>query len=240
MAYVYPAPTWQQEVLYNSGNNRLTFDFVHQNAKANLTSATIQLRDPAGNAIGSSAAMTASAAQAYYVLSTTTTATWPIQENYIADVTAVASGLTIVRRHLFDVCYTILHPLLTEDHLTRLDPLLDDSLPYGESTFAKYVGAAWSKVMNDVRNRGNRPALILSSEALIEPHMWKACQYYCEAQAQNTGSVWMERARGEPDGYLQRYATSLSEALSHAKYDSAQDGLANEGLSNLSSLRMYR
>lgn len=223
MAFVYPAPLNRIELRYNDATqeNRLIYDFAYQEAKVGLAAVTLQIRNPVGTAIGSTVAMSLTgSSQAYYVLDTTNTSNYTLSEGFIADMVASTSSSTITRREYFDVVRRPLRSVITEDIFEQVDPNLDLTLPSGETTYAKWINDAWYEIIARIRAMGNRPALILDSQALGIPHKFKTLANYCFMQAKRPDDLWYIKGQL----YEAKFNDAFNELMSHVTYDNSHVG----------------
>lgn len=242
MAYVYPAPTDIQEVIYNSSSaatNKLVYDFTFQDAKTSLSTVVGQFYSAStGTIIGSTFSMSVLASQAWYTVNTTTTTTWKLGEGYFIDMTPVgASGTALaIRREFFDVVYKQLLPVLQEDHFEEVDSLLDAELPSGETTFQKWITASWREIRASIRARGNRPALMLDSFQLFIPHKNLAlAMFYKSLMKQPNDQFWQLYVE-----HKQEYHRTFAEAMQFARYDVVESGTINEAPVNLAQKTFRR
>lgn len=146
-------------------------------------------------------------------------------EGWRLDVTfTLADGRTGTATAFLDTVRLLLVPTLTDDDIRRAYPRLDDKQWVGEADWSWARDLAWEELMQAVRAKGYRPALIApSSESLKLPHLHLTLSAIFRSLFTDTTDRWYARWQEHASK-----ADALVEGLARQlRFDADQDGLVD-------------
>jgi hypothetical protein len=119
----------------------------------------------------------------------------------------------------------VLHPMVTDAHLTQRHPELVDLYPEGSTSFDGAISAAWTSIQIRLLQSGRRPYLVLSPWSLHEPLILLSLGYVFRALS--TYTVGGDRYSDLSATYLKAYEDAWAQV--NLTYDSDGDGHPDEG-----------
>lgn len=212
----------RQKVRYSSDNddNALTYQLVLNGAKVTPTSATIAVYKPGtSTAVLAATAMTVSGTLMTYALDTTTTADFPLDEGYRADIVVTYGGVTYNRHIMFDVVSYLLRLDIGRDQLVALDDQLNAAEFGGDDDFSELIDACRDDLSVMIEAHVIDDDKLLENMILDSSAVSPAARYYILQQ--------YFRAHGETDkadNYESKFKDLFRSALSTIRYDKTQDG----------------
>jgi len=226
----------RQKVRWDSANddNLLRYQLVVDGAKVTPTSATIAVYKPSSTtAVLSATAMTVSGSLLTYALSTTTTASFPVDEGYRGDIVVTYSSATYNRTILFDVVKYLLDLNIGFDQLVAFDDGIRGAAHDSQESLYPLIEACRdviqlrieSKVIEDGQLVEN---MILDSSKVAVP----AIHYILSRHWFNKGD------KDRADKYEREYENMLRAVLSTIKYDKGQDGVEDAQPGGLQPIRL--
>lgn len=202
-----------------------TFRAYDAGTQAVPSSATITIRKPGGAALAtpvSGAAVTvAGGGDMTYALIAGNTS--ELGANYVADVAYVVSGVSYDARVLFDVCRVPLRNVVIQADLAFHHADVADFLAAGESNTQSYIKQAFEDVCTYIESKGNRPYLVLHSEALRRAVEHRALALYFFSKRKNAEDRWGSYAAD----HLVSYEREIQAVGSRLVYDLDQSGTAD-------------
>jgi hypothetical protein len=236
MAYEY-RHLRRQKVRYNSANddNPLIYQLVLDGVgKVTPTSATITIYAPGNStALVSAAAMTVTGSLLTYVVPTTTTASWPIDSGYRADIIVTYATKTYDRTVVFDVARFVLDLGIGRDQLVALDPRLNGADHAGDETFAPLIGAVRDELQALIESHVVDGGRLLENMILDQSRVSPAAINLILAR------YWRGRGELEMAGsYQDTYDALFMAALSSISYDTDQDGEESGTMGGLQTMRL--
>lgn len=120
--------------------------------------------------------------------------------------------------NLFDVVnYKVFNPVITDD-LKKMHPDLEDDLWSTQSTFQPQIDEAYSHLKTDIKNKGNRPALVVDMEQFEKCIKYKALSIIFWGQFREPGDRWAHLAEKRETDYETEFEKTTF------KYDSTGSG----------------
>jgi hypothetical protein len=204
--------------VYPATAEDLTLTVYVGGVAATISAAAYTIYDSGGNTKG-----TGSATIASNVLTVTVDATWftVIEENARIEWAYTISGTAYKSNNLFDIVKTKLTNPVIDADLQKYHPKIQDDRWSEQTTFQPQIDKAFRKVKRDIKNRGNRPALIVDAEQIKELIILKSLEIvFCDFKTQPT-DIWSE--------YCMKYAEEYNTEFSNTrfKYDETGDGVVD-------------
>lgn len=141
-----------------------------------------------------------------------------IEENCRVQWTFTVDGEEQIYNNLFDVVnYKIVNPVITAD-LVTMHPDLTADLWSSQTTFQPQIDEAYEEVKTDIKNKGNRPALIVDMSQLERPIKYKALSIIFWGQFREPGDRWARLAEKQDENYETEFSKTAF------KYDLTGDG----------------
>lgn len=216
--------TGRQKIKYNNANDDrpLSYQLVLNGAKVTPASAAITIYSPVSStAIVSAQAMTVTGTLLTYVVSTTTTASWPVESGYRAEVIVTYSTKTYERQFLFDVCKYILDLGVGFDQLVALDDSIRGMQHDGDADFSALIEACRAIIDNKIESRVLKDDKLRSQMILDPTRLIPAFEYFCHAQIARNNRDWEAH-----ESYSTDFEKALNSALATIQYDA--DGAGHE------------
>lgn len=141
------------------------------------------------------------------------------EENLRAEWSIVIGGESEIFVNFFDVVlYKLFNPVTTDD-LAKEFPDLIDHLPETMENWQAHIDAAYDEVVEKIKNRGNRPALIVDMSQFFHPIKLNALSKIFWYLHREPGDKWHDSA--------QRLREQFEDAFRETRfiYSSAGDGL---------------
>lgn len=212
----------RQKVLYNSANatNPLVFQLVLNDVKVTPTSATITIYAPGNTtALVSAAAMTVSGTLLTYTVTTTTTASWPVDTGYRAEIAVTYSGAVYSRVIVFDVVAYLLDLAIGVDQLVDIDERVAGMVHNGSTDMVGLITAGRNVLQAQVE------AKVLTDGKLIENMILDSGPLATVACFWILAQLYFEKGRlDDMREYRKQYDQMLEAVLNSITYDSDQDG----------------
>lgn len=167
-------PLRRQKIRYNDANdeNLLTYQLVVGGAKVVPSSATVTIYAPGGTtALVSAAAMTVSGTLMTYAIDTTTTASWPVDEGYRADIVVTVSGTTYPAHLVFDVATYTLRLSVTKDQLVALDGGVRNFLNDSDADLSEVIEACRDEIQFILETKAVEGGQLLENMLLDESRL---------------------------------------------------------------------
>jgi hypothetical protein len=141
-----------------------------------------------------------------------------IEENCRIEWTFSVDGKEQIYNNLFDVVnYKIVNPVITAD-LVAMHPDLTVDLWDTQDNFQPQIDEAYESVKTDIKNKGNRPALLVDMSQLTKPLKYNALSVIFWGQFVGPGDRWMVLAQKADEDYDTEFSKTVF------KYDSTGDG----------------
>jgi hypothetical protein len=213
-------PLRRQKIRYNSANTDapLKYQLVLNGAKQTPSAATITVYDPGGTSILSATAMTVSGTVCSYSVSTTTTATWPVDTGYRARISATVSGTAYADDIIFDVCKFLLLVDVAWDQLVALDDRVRGLEHNGDTDLSEVIEAARDELQLDLETKAIEQGRLLENMVLDKSRVSIPARLLTLAQIFESKSNY-EAA----DRYRDRYERALKSVLAGVEIDANQD-----------------
>lgn len=213
----------------------ITIKVYESGSQLKPTSATLAIRDDQGAAVvtGTGTVDSSTGTITYTLLAANTNALW---ENAVIDLTYVISSATYKATFLFDVVLQQLVNSVTDDDLKNYMPDLADDLWATETTYSRMIDEAFRQVKRDIKDRGQRPSMIMDGMQVRELVITKTFQNIFFSFAKNTTDVWWARYREFESLYQSRLDGLL------IKYDTNEDGIISpmERAMEVGGIRLVR
>jgi hypothetical protein len=226
----------RQKVLYNSTNaaNPLAYQFVLEGAKITPTSATITIYRPGSStALVSAAAMTVSGSTLGYAVVTTTTASYPVETGYRADIAITYGGVVYARHVVFDVVRYLLDLGIDFDQLVAIDDGIRGIAWDGDEALADLITSYRDVLQARIESK------VLEDDELIENMILDSSRVAVAARFGILAQVW--RVKGNPeraDYYEAEYRSLWSTVLGSIRYDKQQDGMEDAEAGGIQEVRL--
>lgn len=212
----------RQRVLYNDTNaaSPLRFQLKIDGAKITPTSATITIyRAGVSTALVSAASMTLSGSILSYPVVTTTTASYPIETGYRAEVAVTYNAVVYERHFLFDVVKFLFHLDVAWDQLVALDDSIVGTLHNGVEDLGPLISAAYDVIHGAIETKIVKGKKALLNNVIDTASISLAGCYWVLSQHHlNKRELEVYRI------YLENYERTLSDVLSSLKWDMGQSG----------------
>lgn len=181
------------------------------------TSAKLTLKSPSGVTIIDGLAMTLADPLLTYTLTADNLDV--MLENYRIYIEYVYDTVTYPVNFLLDVVLTPLVLSITDLDLQERHPNLATDLWTGSTDYSKQINLAFDEVKTDIKNRGNRPDMIIDNKQIEKPIEYKALELIFFDFATNNEGINWERYLAYKSKYIDAM-TSLN-----IQYDSNRDGI---------------
>jgi hypothetical protein len=230
----------RQKVRYNSTNldNPLSAQLTVAGAKVTPASATITIYAPGNStALVSAAAMTVSGTLLTYSVTTTTVASWPVEEGYRAElaITVGSGGSAVVysRVVIFDVCKFVLVLGITRDQLLALDENILAADHAGDEDFSEVIEAVRDELQ-----------LLLETKAIdgghaVENMIVDASRVAIPARRKVLSTIW--RNKGDitrAEHHEAEFGKLWTAVMAGVRFDKDQDGEEEEGAGRIDGIRL--
>ena len=208
---LYTARFQLPELLERSRNNLIKAPIYRAGALVAPSSATVSVYDSSGVPLVNTQAATITGSIAQYNVLATALAGSSYGEGYRVEwLAAMPDGTTrtfdvealLVRRALF--------PVVTEADLYRVSSALDPAgaaCIHSESSFASKLDEAWTQIQGRLLAQGRRPNLVLSPQAMRDPHLYLSLALIYEDFSTRLNAAYAATAgmyRAEYEGALTR------------------------------------
>jgi hypothetical protein len=219
----YEAKTLRRQKLrYNNANDDipLLYQLTVAGDKVTPTSATITIYKPGSTtAVVSAASMTVSGTLLSYVVSTTTTANYPVGIGYRAHVVVTVSSTTYEDDFLFDVAKFIPFGKVTRDQLVAMDERVSAYTHDNDDDLSEVIEAAHDILQFDIETKAIGDKRLLE-DMLIDPARVGHVLRYMALSL-----LFRERSmQEEANFYRDEYNQKLKQLLSSISYaDENQD-----------------
>jgi hypothetical protein len=229
----------KQKILYNSAHdyNRIRGQLIENGEKVTLTSAAITIRGPdSDTALVSAAAMTVSGTLAYYELDTTTVATWPIAENYRAEITfTMNNGSYTVppQIYLFDIVRWWLHLPVGYDQLVAYDGAIQGMTNGDDDDLSRLIESCRDDFQIMIESKVVKDGGLMENMILDQSKVAVPFRLYILAQ------LWF--SKGDKDRYEEykaRFRTMFDAAMSTMRFDTDQDGQVEAEMGGIQEVRL--
>ena len=154
-------------------------------------------------------------------------------ENYRIYVEYIYSGVTYPVNFLLDVVLTPLVLSITDLDLQERHPNLADDLWTGQTSYETQIALAFDVVKTDIKNRGNRPDMLIDNRQIEIPIEYKSLELiFFDFATSNEGINWERYIE-----YKRKYSEFMSNLI--VKYDSNRDGII-DSVESIGNLRLLR
>lgn len=221
MTYVDPGYRGVQEVRYGASANTLVCWPDIDGVTVDVTSPVISIYlpnegSPESTPLISGASMTEDGTthKLTYSLNASVTDTYILAEGYRGEVEFTYGGVTHYRTIVFDV---VRQPIVNAipinlNDLRRLHTAVDQALSsQSQSTdgAGRYIQTAWQDVLDYVRSRGHRPALVSPPETLRAMTLARAMQVLCMAYTRAPDDTWARLGAYYGEQYAEAKKTTV-------------------------------
>ena len=218
---LYTARFQLPELLERGRANLIKCPIYRSGALVAPSSATVSVYDAAGTALVSAAAATITGSVAQYSVPSAVLASSSYGEGWRVEWLATMPDGTVrtydveallVRRALF--------PVVSEVDLYRVSSALDPAgaaCIHSEASFANKLDEAWIQIQGRLLSQGRRPNLVLSPQALRDPHLYLSLALIYEDFSTRLNAAYAATAAG----YRAEYESTL--ARTRFLYDDEDD-----------------
>ena len=215
--------------IYQNKADTLYFEWILDGAKTKPdTSVTVTITQPNGDDMSGTVISDASAnidattgIISYDLLSTQTT---DLGENYIATWTITHDSVVYYSRTYFDIVKYKFEIMIGKDDLVAVEPELNNQEYSTDDDLSDMIIHAHQIIAERIRNKGNRPALILDNTRLIIPHINLVLSVFYNSVSTEPDDVWWLKS----EKYQKEFERSFSGFLSMMTYDVDEDGKIQE------------
>ena len=215
-------PLRRQKIRHNSANSDLplTFQLVIAGAKVTPSAATISIYAPGNStALVSAAAMTISGTLATYSPDTTTTASWPKDTGYRAEIVATYGGTGYTAIMMVDVVGYPLRLSLAWDQLVALDSRIAAMSHNGDEDFSPIIEASRDEMWVLIESK------VIGDKKLIEDMILDEAAVSVPFRLLVLANIWRSKGEYEHAEALRKdFGELWRVAASSIKYDEDQDG----------------
>lgn len=167
-------------------------------AAYDVASGTYTLRRPDGSKLVDAATVAVASGVASYTVVGTATTGQALGDGWVSvwDLTGT-DGARHVVEHEAALVRRALYPVVTESDLYRREPSLRPgaNAVTSRTDYSDEIDEAWVMVQRRLLSAGRRPWLVLSPDALREPHLCTALSLVFEGLAGRSGDeVWARKA----------------------------------------------
>lgn len=173
---LYSARFQLPELLERGRDNLIKAPIYRAGALVAPSSATVSVYDAAGVALVNAQAATITGSSAQYNVASATLAASSYGEGWRVEWRATMPDGTIRTFDVEALCVRrALFPVITEADLYRVSSALDPAgaaCIHSESSFASKLDEAWVQIQGRLLAQGRRPNLVLSPQAMRDPHLY--------------------------------------------------------------------
>ena len=226
----------RSKVRFNDDNddNPLEFQLVIDGAKVTPTSGTITIFKPGSStAVVTTASMTLSGSVLKYAVNTTTTANYPVDEGYRADLAITYSGVVYKRQLVFDVAKYLLDLNIGFDQLVAFDDSIRGMTHDGDEDFSELIEACRDVLQTRIESKVLEDKRLLENMILDHSRVASAARFYILSRIYlNKGDL--ERH----DLYRNDFDQLFDAVLNSIQYDKAQDGEERTEMGGIQEVRL--
>lgn len=142
-------------------------------------------------------------------------------------------GATHQVNTIFDVVKCILYNPISDQDLKDRHPDLSEDLPSTQSNFETQIEEAFRIVKEDIRNRGNRPNLLVDASQIASLVELKALELIFEGFTRKVDDLHYERWKWYGDRYQSRFTQM------RFRYDQNEDAVIDSRL-QFGSIKLQR
>lgn len=243
MAYVKQEITQKPEV-QQGAEDSLRYFAANDGELQDVEVAYVTILDPNGGIVVERQEVTDYIElNGFFFKQTWETDPYALAEDYAVVWEWTVDGIPYADRQSFDVVFTKLPCLVDVDHIRDVYPnilnhikaLKTDEGEEETDLVARFIRAAWSRLLDSIKAAGNRPSLILDRTRLMNPAIQLACNSICNALVREQDDVWERRAATHTKNF-----DALWAGLGTLKYDVVEDGIAGTGeTTRVNKIRSY-
>lgn len=226
----------RQKVRYNSTNddNLLVYQLLVGEQKVTPTSATITIYAPGSTtALVSAASMTVTGSLLTYAVVTTTTANYPIQTGYRAEIVVTYATKTYDRVVIFDVVKFLLDIGVGRDQLVSMDSRLSAMDHNGDGDFSEVIAAVRDEINHRLETKAHKDG------QLVENMILDTSRVSIPARNLVLSQIFYNHGNTEEGKrYEDRFKELFGAMLSGISYDTGQEGEESAVQGGIQMIRM--
>ncbi len=226
----------RQKILYNSDSqaNRLEYQLVIDGAKVTPEDATISIYEKGSStALVTAQSMNLTGSILYYVLDTTTVATWPIATGYRAELTITYSTQIYKRQVIFDVVRWLLDVSLGYDQLIAYDAGIEGMRNADDEDFSELIESCRDNLYVMIESKVIKDGKMLENMIIDPTRIAVIFKLYVLSK------LWYSKGddtRGER--YDKEFSNLFKDVMGSMQFDKSQDGDEDAKLDEIQDVRI--